>query len=371
MSYWPELRDSLMTAARREYEAPSPDREPTRPRRRARLFSLPRLSSIAVLLATVSAVAVAVIALTVVRPHSQSSSSPLGRSSETTNERAAHTAAAAVLRQLVLPAGAVRSGLVPGTPADLWTPPDVISTPHHVDTFAVWRLPESAKRVIAFIEAHQPAGSSVGMGSESTSSAATVGSGQSNPVFEGATQVFNFPGNSSTRIWRELAIAVDRMPGGGSVLRADGEAGWLQPRSVEEQFPAAIDRVKVTTFKPSRRQGQLSRTEWTKSRRRIQRLVALLNALPMLQQHVHRCPGDTGLRGLYAFYSTGHVHPVATALYNPFCGSIRVTIGGRSQPSLQIGLPDRNIVRELSQTRELMSFGSVPLDATLTIRGAL
>jgi hypothetical protein len=134
----------------------------------------------------------------IVHRHSQSSGGGVGPASAATNERAARKAAAAVLRQLALPAGAVRMGLGRGAPADLTEPADLMLTPHHVDTFSVWRLPESPARVISFIEAHQPRGAHVVLYTGSPPGRR----GTLPTTIAQATIKISYPGNSRTVIWR-------------------------------------------------------------------------------------------------------------------------------------------------------------------------
>jgi hypothetical protein len=115
MSYMPGLRKSLVKAAERQTAHPTGDEQRAGRRRR------PSLGGVATLLATATAMAVAVVAFTVIpRGHS---GPPAPAGGVAPNETVARAAATRLLEQLVLPAGAVETGLVRGTPADLWSPP--------------------------------------------------------------------------------------------------------------------------------------------------------------------------------------------------------------------------------------------------------
>ncbi len=352
MTYWPELRDSLMTAARREYATGPPVPQPTAPRRRVPLIGLPRLSSVGLLLATATAIAVAVVALVVVR-HAPQSPVSGGTSGARVSERAARKVANEVLRQLALPPGAVGLQLVRGTPYQVWTPADVIATPQHVDAFRVWHLRARSEDVIRFIEAHPPAGSSLTKISEGG-----TGSTPSKLVIFQATFFFSFPGDSSTRIFRELAVEVFPTRSGGTILRADGEAGWLYPR---DQIPANVDRLEVTTARV-RGQHVVKRTMSITSRRRIQNLIATVNALPGAPPTGFERPKRGGPRCFsnhfinfitFDFYAGGRAQPVASVGYVPSCGL--ASLMGRLVP----GWPDRGLnLRVGSESRELMSFAA-------------
>jgi hypothetical protein len=142
------------------------------------------------------------------------------------NDAAARAAAARSLSQLVLPPGAVASGLVPGTPAELWSPTNRLATRHRFNVHRIWRLPGPPDAAINFIESHRPAGSQAEGSSE-------TGSGRSGGAIavHMATVLFSFPAGPGAIISRQLAVEAVALPGGGTALRADGEAGWAPRQS--------------------------------------------------------------------------------------------------------------------------------------------
>jgi hypothetical protein len=355
MSYLPDLRASLVKAAHRQQTAAREGRT------RSRRFSA---GGVATLLAAAVGIAVAVLALTVIGHGNQKSQTAGGTTgtapSAAAKQAAARAAAVRTLNQLVLPPGAVKSGLVPGTPASLWSPADKLSTLHRVDVHRVWRVPGNPQQVINFIEQHRPAGSQQGAGSESGFSRSKRGPA----VVDSATIVFGFPSSPGATIVRELAVEAFRIRGGGSALRADGEAGWIVPRSAAERIPAGTERVVARTVKPpTARTGQPNaghrvqlRTIVVTSPARIKGLVATINSLPLAQPGVFRCLNGPGYRLRFTFYSASAATPAADAVFNPVCGRIRLTIGGRTQPDLTLVTPN-GLVQEGPQLKELSSFG--------------
>ncbi len=351
MTYLPDLRDSLVKAAQRQQESAI---QPSRRARRRVSFG-----GVATFLAAVAGVAVAVLALTIVRHGHSSDTRPSSQATPAQKHSAARAAAVDTLGLLVLPPGAVRSGLVRGTPAELWSPSDKLGTAHRIDVYRVWRVPGSPQQVVNFIQSHPPAGSEQGAASESGSSSSKGG----HEVVDAAAVTFGFRVKPGSTIVRELAVQAVRLPGGGSAVRADGEAGWIAPRAATERIPVGTDRVLIVTGTSAggqRRHGSgggrgvKPRPEQITSPTRINALVKLLNQLPLAQPGVYRCLNGSGPLIRFAFYAgTGSV---ADAAVLPSCDRIRLTIGGRAQPDLAIGVPAGNLPQDASQLKALLSF---------------
>jgi hypothetical protein len=209
--------------------------------------------------------------------------------------------------------------------------------------------------VIRFIQAHKPAGSQIGVGSESSSSGPT-----GREQVQSEMVVLSFSGNLKTVIWRELAVQADALPGGGTALRTDAEAGWLIPRPAGEQIPADADRVVIGTFTQVPRHKLQRRTRTVTSPQQIQAIAALLNGLPRSQPG-SRCANASGVRMRLTFHGRGHLAPLALVAYNPFCNRFAVTIDGRPQPDLMFGLPDGDVLQEVAQMDKLYAFGGAPV----------
>jgi hypothetical protein len=320
MSYLPGLRASLVEVARREYAQASEKPNPAGARRR-------RIGGgLATALAAAVAVAVAVVAV-VSLGHRQSSTRSASRPGVT--RMALRQSALRVLRQVALPPGAVASRLARGTPIDLWSPPNKLAIPNRVDIYRVWRLRLAPDRVIAYIVAHRPPGSSGGMNSE----AASAGAG--GPVaIQMATAVFWFPG-ATNGIWRELALNAVALPGGGTALRVDSEAGWLKPRPASERIPRGTERVVLTLNLRS----PLHRSLTITNRAHVNALVLLFNSLPSAQTGTGLCKRARYGSLKFAFEAGHRKAPLAVAVWAPPCRNLGLTIGGRVSVPLMADSP--------------------------------
>ncbi len=154
MTYLPGLRDSLVKAAKLQQESTVLPSAPA-PRRVS-------LGAVATGLAAIVGVAVAVLALTALKHGHPSATRPSSQLSPAQKQRAERAAAVHTLGLLVLPPGAAKSGLVRGTPVELWSPSDKLSTSNRVDVYRVWRVPGNPQQVLSFLQSHPPAGSELG-----------------------------------------------------------------------------------------------------------------------------------------------------------------------------------------------------------------
>jgi hypothetical protein len=250
------------------------------------------------------------------------------RASGATNLAAAQADTAAVIAGLALPPGAIRSAVEPaGDGSVLANPPGVPATPDVVDDHAWWIVPGTPAAVVAYVAAHPPAGATCAQpGGGDTPSVGYVSDECSLPQVAGVLDE------------RALLVVATRLPGGSTGLRADAQAVWLVPRSATERIPAGARRlvVSVTTLgRPHRRPVTVT------SRRRIDRVRALLDALPLVQPGVRSCPAGRGVRIRLAFYARGGRTPLAVAGVDPSgCGDVSLTIRGRTEPPLtSLGLP--------------------------------
>jgi hypothetical protein len=175
-------------------------------------------------------------------------------------------------------------------------------------------------------------------------------------TLQSAGVTFDFPGDAKTGLWRELAVRVDSLRGGGSALRADAQAGWLEPRPTAERLPAGVERVQVTTTAPHGGHSE-TRTASITSHQQIASLVPILNSLPVAQRPGPRCAGVVQAHIRYAFYA-GSSSPAAVALFNASCGRIQMVIGGRRWPDLELGLPNGDLFGAAAELRKLVTFGA-------------
>jgi hypothetical protein len=233
------------------------------------------------------------------------------------NRAAAASDAKALLSRLTLPAGSsqlpARPGWSGGCPCQL--------TPNLVDVHSWWEITEPIDQVVAFVESHQPPGSTlVGTGS---------GSG---PGYSGQSVTFQWrprPGVLSTR-W--LVISATSLPDGSTGVRADGESVWITPRPASERIPPA-KRVRITVTRFERlEQGPIV----VRTPQRVRRLRALINGLPEYQPGTRACPLDHGVRVALAFFDgRAAAHPVAQATVAAGgCGGVALQVRGRHEPTL-------------------------------------
>ena len=254
------------------------------------------------------------------------------RPARTGSERLARRDAQTTLARLRLPPGATPTAGDPAPSNLLGSAPDRPATRNLVDVHAFWRVPGAPKQVLAWIESHPPAGSRLGMGGESVSSGSGVIT-----AFDG----FGWPIVPGVLSYRELLVTVAQARGGGTALRADAQSVWLAPRTASERIPAG---VSVITISERRLRGS-SRGPWTVSdRRRVRRIVALVNGLRLGPVGPVACPADVGPYVTLRFASAGHgiARVVADA---SGCGFVSLSIHGRREPFLAGGV---RLIRQLS-----------------------
>ncbi len=331
MTYLPQLRDSLLEAAERR-------RHPGIPRRRG--WPRPSLGGVGALLGAVAAVVVAIVALAL--PHHRASSGGMAgrRPSPLTDPRAS---AQKLLSEVIVPGGAVRTGLRPGVPADLWSPVDPVAVAHRIDLHAVWRIPGTLEKLQRFIDAHRPPGAEQSSGSAAASE----------DTLTSWSEDLTFRVGPHSMSWRELTLQADRVAGGGTFLRADAQAGPLIPRPASERLPG-IDRVVIWA------NGTHERTRtFVTMPPAVKSLVRTFNAMLLQQPGQRPACGPPGQHAVtYRFYRAGERNPVATATLNPTCGVFQdIRIAGKQQPSLALGFPP---ALDVSQAITLLSPGVTP-----------
>jgi hypothetical protein len=241
------------------------------------------------------------------------------RASAQTNLAAAQTASTALVAGVALPAGAVSSPVEPaGDGSVLANPPSVPATPNLVDAHAWWIVPGAPAAVIAYVRAHPPHGS--------TCAPSFM------PTATSVTDECSVPDVPGVLTEGTLLVLATPLPGGATGLRVDAQEVWLVPRSPSERIPPGARRLVVTVTRPGRPR---SRPVTVTAIHRIDRVAALLDALPLAQPGVTSCPLDLAARIRLAFYARGARAPLALAAVDPGgCGEVRLAIRGRSQPTL-------------------------------------
>ena len=210
------------------------------------------------------------------------------------------------------------------------------ATPNLVDDYAWWIVPGVPRDVLAFVRSHVPAGArrvehGIGL------------SGPGVPVNE--TETFELPGVVAgiSGGGPSIVLHAVQLPGESTGLRADAQAVWITPRPSSEVIPAgarplAVSVLTLSHHSPPRQHERTPRSFTVTSSKRIDEIAALVNALPVTQPGILKCPADFGTRVKLVFYAHRHSRPLAVIEIDPQgCGEVALTIGGVVQPSLQEG----------------------------------
>jgi hypothetical protein len=103
-------------------------------------------------------------------------------------------------------------------------------------------------------------------------------------------------------------------------------------------IPASARILRISVHGSLKGEQPKQRMLHVTSAKKIDKVVALLNALPAGRPGMTRCPVDFGIRVRLAFYTSRVSPPSALAEVDPQgCGSVQLTIGGKSQPALEGG----------------------------------
>jgi hypothetical protein len=290
-----------------------------------------------------------------------------GSSVQPRSESAAQADAASLLAELPLPPGSSESATEPAEDDSLLAHPGEgpPATPNAVDEHAWWLMPLAPVEALDYICTHLPAG---------TISTTIFESGISGPnVPENGGAAFALPGTPGT-----LVIWAVRLTNGSTALRADAQVVWITPRSPSETIPSGAQLLRISAHSTSRRPGRLPESEelsvlerlpWTvTSARQIEAVVALLNALRVIQPGLRLCPlslGETSVQ--LSFYATPDAPALALADIEPGgCGGVSLTIGGVPQPPLEGGW---SLISEIGKALSVNPAAGPPVGLTPRLSG--
>jgi hypothetical protein len=233
---------------------------------------------------------------------------------------AARADAATLLSRLKLPPGASVSGVEPAGDGGQLARPAVgpAATPNVVDRHEWWRVPGGPAAVIAYVDAHRPAGSRRFL----------TGAGVTGLDWGPRRGVLS---------QRRLIVQAVSLADGSTGVRADAQVVWVTPRPPRERVPAAERRLRVTVGR---------RSLFVTSTSEIREVIRLLNALPAAQPGAVNCPADRGAAVRLAFRPRRAVAVVDQA----GCGDVALTLHGRRRPSLTGG---RELVPRLARVLHL------------------
>jgi hypothetical protein len=200
-----------------------------------------------------------------------------------------------------------------------------------IDARRYWRVPGSPQSVLAWIAAHPPAGGRA------------VGEG-SYPAPHGHGTIFDARYNFRSQRgadYRSLTFELTMATGGGTAVRADGQAIWIMTRPPWERVPPAARAVTVTVaFAGTRERSSITLT----SARKVQAVAELILRLPVVQPGSYSCgyfyAGAPSLT--LVFRAAANAAPLARfATDDSDCGWLGASIRGRSDQTLWIAnLPE-------------------------------
>lgn len=221
------------------------------------------------------------------------------------NERAARRDAAALVKAARLPAGAVPVAREPSGDNGYLKPAQAIEADSaHALSHGWWIVSAPVSRVVAYLNAHRPPGSSAA----GTGSAGDTRTGTSAQMVS-----YAWPAVGVVLGERELQLTVTSLPGGRSGVMAEAQSDWIVPRSLSEVVPSGATVVRVRLQRGPAHAGsklgpvlQALITDPSK----VARAISLVDSLAVQQPIVLNCPmygSPTG--SLTVTYSAGPAGP--------------------------------------------------------------
>lgn len=250
------------------------------------------------------------------------------------NERAARAEAMSLLRELALPAGAVRAQHEPAGDGGVLA--YAVSSPQTrdlVDLHGWWLVATRLPSVLAFIRAHPPGGSQPG-GSGS-------GGGPHIPPNEYVS--FSLPPARGVLQSVELTVNAVSLHDGATGVRADAQVVWIVPRRASERIPTGVHAIDITRT----RRGQApSLSVSITDPAQVGKIVAMVDRLPRSQPGSYSCPSEPvnppvvtfTFRAAAAGAVLAQAREVAfaTGTGTP-CEPMALSIRGRAEDSLEDG----------------------------------
>lgn len=260
------------------------------------------------------------------------------------NTAAARTDASALLSRLRLPTGTRETSTEPSGDGRLLAQPGIgpPATPNAIDAHRLWVVPGGRVQTLASIAAHPPARSKL----------VSSGFGADHGVTTYEYKVFAWPPIRGVISMRWLVVEAVQLLHRLTALRADAQVVWVTPRAVSERIPsiAHLLRIEVRSSIAGNRPHQ--RPLSFSSIGRIDKLIALLNSLPVEQPGTRNCPADFGIRVRLTFFARPGAHPLAIASIDPQgCGDVGLTLEGQREPALasEGGLTRRSLIARIDR----------------------
>jgi hypothetical protein len=235
------------------------------------------------------------------------------------NRKAAIADARRRLDSFVPPPGSHRVRALPKS-LQLGGPALRPGSPRYIDVDASWVSSESVANVRSFLATHTPPGATHSLTSET---------GDRGGIYRW-DYGYSWPELPNVADDRELLAGVVARPGGGSAIRADAEATYVEPKPKGEQIPKAASYLEAEEVF-----GRKVRVVGTSSRAKIVATAKLIDGLPILQRNgPEECgPGSeqtVTLKGIFRTSRGGRVvAETEQTLPAGFCDNIGLTIDGK------------------------------------------
>jgi hypothetical protein len=194
----------------------------------------------------------------------------------------AHAVARSLLGALRVPSDVIPLGSVPRS-SPIGSVSARLATPNLVDVHRIWRVPGSPREVLAVVRHSHPAGLTMNGGGSSGKHG--VGEREVEYLWYVTFQARPRRGLGS----EVLAISTTAAPGGGTLLRADGEVVWVSARPPAERVPAGVSSIEVARG-PTYKQMTLRRT--ISASASVRRIIAAIDMLPIVQPGTWGCPEE-------------------------------------------------------------------------------
>lgn len=241
--------------------------------------TLPRLSALLLLPALIGLCGFLALASARSRPSASVGGQNAAMSAgERANKLAATRDAQALLAKLALPSGAKRTRGAPRRGGSGLADPGVgIPTLDVVDRHTFWTVPVPVTEVLAFVEAHAPAGSQL----------ESPGSGGRGGLTTSRFLRFTWTPIRSVLYARSLFLTFVALPGGSTAIRADAADMWDIPRPASERIPSRASVLEVSMARPGARPSlSLTVTDRTK----VTKIARAIDRLPTVQPLAIACP---------------------------------------------------------------------------------
>jgi hypothetical protein len=213
-----------------------------------------------------------------------------------------------------------------GTPADAKSEYGMLSTsdPDSVTKTSWWSVAGTPSAALAQISARPPKGTAYSSGGSLGAAPVILLAGYAQP--QGAAGAAVSPGN--------LYVEAFPASGGRTVLRVDAEVTYLPTRPASETIQGA-STVSITAQQWSAHPQPSNAPTVVTDPLKINKITALINALPPASPGAFSCPVDFGTN-LKLEFLVGHGSVMfVVAIDAGGCERVSVTASGKPEPALQ------------------------------------